>query len=179
VSKLIAILSAFIALAACGRGEAPPTDDHAAQAEPATGGAAAGQGDAVIPPQKVLAGTWDESLAAGQSLTIVGEFMGNDPQSICEYASTTLAVGPVRTSWDFLIRKDGRCIWVTRGADPRAYNRLFGAPEEMLERANFGRKVEITARIAATGERVKPQHPDRFYLEYVSGAPLDDHQQRP
>ncbi len=137
---------------------APATDEAAVQEPQST--------EAIIPPRRILDGTWDESLAVGQSLTVVGEFMRNDPQSNCAYAQATHAASPPKTSWDWLIRKDGRCMWVSRGPDPRGYNRIFGAPEEILDAANIGRKIEIEAVVAAKDD-------GRLYLTYTEGRALD------
>lgn len=120
---------------------------------------------AAAAPARNLA-TWDEALAAGTSIAIEGEFMGNDRESKCAFAATSAARGPVKTSWDWLIRKDGRCMWVTRGADPRGYNRVFGAPEAILDRASVGRRVAVTATVAA-------DQTGRFYLTYTDGRALD------
>jgi hypothetical protein len=108
-------------------------------------------------------GTWDESLAVGQSVTIVGEFMRNDPQAKCEYAQTTHAATPPKSPWDWIIRKDRRCMWVT--GERRTHNRIFGSPDEILDKDNIGRKVEIEAVVAsdATG---------RLYLAYTEGRPI-------
>lgn len=112
----------------------------------------------VAPPARIRDGTWDEALAAGQSVTVEGRFLGNDPESVCAFASTSRS--RPRTGLDWAIRKDGRCMWVEAGQS------IFGNPQAILDKASVGRAVEITAT-------VRRDDTGRLYLEYVAGDASD------
>jgi hypothetical protein len=165
--KRAAIAAVVLACLGCAKEDAPAANESAPAS---TGGGEAAASETAVAPEassSLLGESWDEKLSGqlGESITVEGQFYGHDPEANCEYASTTKK-RPAQTSWDWLIRKDGRCVVVTRGADPRAYNRILGQPDAILDRANIGRKVEITARVAADDA-------GRLYLEFAEGRPLN------
>ncbi len=110
-------------------------------------------------PEAASRASWDGELAhqVAQKVTVVGEFAGSNPQPHCAFAPTTRPSARSRTDW--LLLKDGHCVWIARGVS------IFGKPEAILAPASIGRRVEVTAKVAVDDEK-------RVYLEFVDGHPL-------
>lgn len=104
-------VAAPLSVAACGRGEPKP---------------ASAETETVASP------------ASSSSASQGGNRSGSN--SNCAYASTSTPMHP-RTNRNWLIRKDGHCMRVSRDDDPRACSRIFGRAGKIPDRANAGRKT--------------------------------------
>jgi hypothetical protein len=89
-----------------------------------------------------------------ESVAVEGTFLANDPESLCEWTSTSRS--RPRSGLDWAIRKDGHCMWMSKA------EQIFGDPQKILDRSAIGRGVQITAF-------VRSDDTGRLYLELVAG----------